>query len=108
VPISPIVRPWLDDVKARINPKIVKTVTANYEPRGCSYCRRTGFKGRIGIFEIFDVDADIREAIVNKKSSDELWKMARAKHAKTMLEDGLIKVAKGITTIEEVFRVISS
>jgi type II secretory ATPase GspE/PulE/Tfp pilus assembly ATPase PilB-like protein len=108
VPISPIARQWLDDVKARINPAIVKTVTANYESRGCAYCRRTGFKGRIGIFEIFDVDADIREAIVNKKSSDELWKMARAKHAKTMLEDGLIKVAKGITTIEEVFRVIST
>lgn len=108
VAISPIARQWLDDVKARINPKIVRTVTTNYEAHGCAYCRRTGYKGRIGIFEILDVDSEIREGIVNKKSSDDLWKMARAKHAKTMLEDGLIKVAKGITTIEEVFRVISS
>lgn len=108
VPISPIAHQWLADVKARINPKIVKAVTTNYEAPGCSYCRRTGFKGRIGIFEILDVDSEIRQAIVDKKSSDELWKMARIKHAKTMLEDGLIKVAKGITTIEEVFRVISS
>lgn len=108
VAISAIARQWLHDTKARINPKIVKTVTTNYEAHGCSYCRRTGFKGRIGIFEIFDVDSQIRQAIVDKKSSDELWKMARAGHAKTMLEDGLIKVAKGVTTIEEVFRVISS
>lgn len=107
-PISPIAKTWLSDVKARINPAILKTVTTNYRAPGCSYCRRTGFKGRIGIFEIMDVDGDIREGIVNKKSSDELWKMARAKKAKTMLEDGLIKVAKGMTTIEEVFRVISS
>jgi len=107
-PLSAIARQWLDDVKTRINPVIFKTITTNYAAPGCAYCRRTGFKGRIGLFEILDADADVRQAMVNKKSSDELWEIARTKHAKTMLEDGLIKVVKGMTTIEEVFRVVSS
>jgi type II secretory ATPase GspE/PulE/Tfp pilus assembly ATPase PilB-like protein len=45
--------------------------------------------------------------IVQKASSDKIWDAARKKGPKTMLEDGLIKVSKGITSIEEVFRVIS-
>jgi type II secretory ATPase GspE/PulE/Tfp pilus assembly ATPase PilB-like protein len=67
----------------------------------------TGFRGRIGIFEILIVDEEIKKLIIQKASSDEIWNHARTKGPKTMLEDGLIKVSKGLTSIEEVFRVIS-
>lgn len=107
-PVSALLSKWLNDTYIDIDPAIRAQVTTNYEAKGCAYCRRTGFKGRIGIFEILDVDSDIRAGIVEKRSSDEIAKIAREKHTKTMLEDGLIKVAKGMTTIEEVFRVISS
>jgi len=108
IPINALLVKRLTDAGSFITPEIRQKITTNYQAKGCVYCRHTGFKGRIGIFEILDIDDEMRDLIVSKKSTDEIWKKARARHAKTMLEDGLIKVVKGITTIEEVFRVIST
>lgn len=108
VPISPVIKKWLDENAKIVDPKIRALVKSNLEPKGCTNCRQTGFKGRIGIFEILDIDAELRQAVIDKKSSDEIWTIARKNHTKSMLEDGLLKVQNGQTTIEEVFRVISS
>lgn len=108
IPVNPLLAKWIEDVGPMIAPSIRDKITANYQAKGCAYCRHTGFKGRIGIFEILDIDDEIRELIIGKASSDQIWKAARTKLAKTMLEDGLIKVSKKLTTIEEVFRVISA
>ncbi len=66
-----------------------------------------GYKGRIGIFEVLQVTETIKELIVKEASSDEIQERARKEGMKTMVEDGFIKAAQGITTIEEVLRVIS-
>jgi type IV pilus assembly protein PilB len=105
--IDPIMQKKLDDLKKRISPEIAKMVRKNHASVGCHSCYGTGFRGRIGIFELLAVDESIKELVVNKATSNVIWDVARKKGAKTMLEDGLIKVAKGETTLEEVFRVIS-
>ncbi len=108
IPVSPVAMKMLDDAKETISPAIRTRVTSNFAARGCAYCHRTGYRGRIGIFELFDVDESAREQIVSGATTDQLWKQARKKGVKTMLEDGLLKVAARQTTIEEVFRVISA
>ena len=66
-----------------------------------------GYKGRSGIHEVFTVSPSIKEMILEKKTTDALQDQARKEHMLTMLEDGIFKAAKGVTTIEEVLRVIS-
>jgi type IV pilus assembly protein PilB len=65
-----------------------------------------GYKGRIGIFEVLPVTQTIKELILKEASADEIQLQAQKEGMLTMVEDGLIKAAQGITTIEEVLRVI--
>jgi type IV pilus assembly protein PilB len=76
-----------------------------YRGKGCSNCRNTGFEGRIGIFELLVMDEEIRAMIVRKESSNEIKKKAISSGMKTLYEDGVDKVKKGITTVEELLRV---
>ncbi len=64
-----------------------------------------GYKGRIGIFEVLEVSETIKDLIIKEATSDQIEKQARKEGMLTMLEDGFIKVAQGITSIEEVLRV---
>jgi len=76
-----------------------------YRGRGCSKCRDTGYKGRISIIEVLPVTERIRELILKSASADEIKKTAIEEGMHTLLEDGWIKVLKGITTYEEIMRV---
>ncbi len=76
-----------------------------YKGRGCKICRQTGYLGRVGIFEVLEITKNIRKLISEKADSDVIGRAAIAEGMKTMLEDGLEKVADGITTLEEVIRV---
>src|SRR3989344_2652010 len=76
-----------------------------YKGRGCKACHFSGYSGRIGIYEVLEVTKSIRKLIVERSDSDLIAKEAVREGMKTMLDDGLQKVAKGITTIEEVLRV---
>ncbi len=78
-----------------------------YRGRGCSACGQTGYRGRIGIFEILNIDEELRKLIIGSDFSlDNLNNLAKTRGMITMFEDGLRKAATGITTIEEVLRVI--
>lgn len=70
--------------------------------KGCAKCRGTGFKGRIGIFEIFIVDDEIRNMINEKKPTSALRQRARDIGMRTLREDGIRKVLAGMTTPDEV------
>ena len=72
---------------------------------GCRDCRHTGYRGRVGIYELLIVTDEIREMIVQRKSAGEVLVVARERGLKLMREDGWEKVLKGITTVEEVTRV---
>ncbi len=107
IPITKILESKLDEASNEVSPAIRKLLQYNYTSLGCGYCFHTGFKGRIGIFETLRVNENLKNLIYEKKTSDEIWRVAREFNTKSMIEDGLIKVTKGITTIEEVLRVIS-
>jgi len=69
---------------------------------GCGDCNHTGYKSRIGIFEFFQVDEEIRELIIQSPSVMQIAKKAKEKGMTTLKQDGIIKVLQGITTLEEV------
>jgi len=77
-----------------------------YAGRGCKVCGNTGFHGQIGIFEIMKVTESIRGLLLGKKPVDEIRKQAVKEGMVTMFEDGLNKIEKGVTTIEEILRVV--
>lgn len=76
-----------------------------YNGAGCKICHNTGYLGRVGIFEVLAVTKEIRKLIMQKADSDVIIKQAKTDGMTTMLEDGLIKIAQGITTVAEVLRV---
>ena len=75
---------------------------------GCKRCNYNGFSGRIGIYELLVIDDEIRNQIVSKASADQIRNAAFRKGFRTLLQDGLDKVKEGITTSEEVLRVMQA
>jgi type IV pilus assembly protein PilB len=73
---------------------------------GCPFCSRTGFRGRIGIYEVLGMDEDIEKLIVSMATSRDIGTLAREKGMNTLRQDGYIKIRGGITSIEEVLRVV--
>ncbi len=73
--------------------------------KGCKNCTNTGFKGRIGLFEILEISPKIHELILKKSGSKEIFNVAKSEGFFTMFDDGIDKVQRGMTTIEEVLRV---
>jgi type IV pilus assembly protein PilB len=84
-------------------PEEAKTVKIQ-KGRGCAVCSNTGFKGRAGLYEVMEVDDEIRELVLVGASAVELKKKAIEQGMITLRRSGLIKVAAGITTLEEVAR----
>ena len=73
--------------------------------RGCKECKQTGYRGRIGIFELLVLDEPVRNAILERRTSYEIRTISIALSGMiTLLEDGLVKAAAGITTIDELLR----
>lgn len=85
----------------------IAKIDALYKPRGCDYCSKTGYKGRTGLYEVLKNSDQIRELVLEKATTDEITEKAKEEGMRTMLECGLQKVIKGITSIEEVLRVVS-
>jgi len=80
------------------------TTMKTYKGKGCSTCNNTGYKGRIGLYEVMEVTDDIRELILIGASALELRKKAIDDGMITLRESGLHKIRSGVTTIEEVVR----
>jgi len=77
-----------------------------WEAQGCPVCQNTGYVDRIGIHEVLLIDDEIRQAVIDHKPAEAIQNLAVGKGMITMLEDGFIKVAAGVTTIEEILRVV--
>ncbi|MGE5297787.1 MAG: GspE/PulE family protein [Acidobacteriaceae bacterium] len=77
-----------------------------YQGAGCDECNNSGYKGRLSINEVMVMDNALRQAILTKASADDLKKIAVQQGMTTMLEDGILKAKQGITTIEEVLRIL--
>jgi type IV pilus assembly protein PilB len=79
-----------------------------YRGRGCENCRYTGYRGRIGIFEVFVMNAEIADLILRRAPISEIRDAAIASGMTTLLQDGWRKVLAGITTPQEVLRVVTT
>jgi general secretion pathway protein E len=77
-----------------------------YRGKGCDECGGKGYKGRVGIFEILEINEEIKKLILERVTSGEIRKEALKAGMVTMLSDGLNEVAAGITTLEEVLRAV--
>jgi type IV pilus assembly protein PilB len=77
-----------------------------YRAVGCSRCGGTGYRGRIGLYELMVVTEDIRNMILRRSATDEIAHVAEKEGMIPLREDGLLKAARGMTTIEEALRVV--
>jgi len=76
-----------------------------YEPVGCTRCSGTGYKGRVGLYEVLHVTEGIRSLALRRATPGEIAMFASAEGMTTLREDGLEKVRAGVTSIDEVIRV---
>jgi type II secretory ATPase GspE/PulE/Tfp pilus assembly ATPase PilB-like protein len=91
--------------KKRVQSENQEFYTASKE--GCTACNGIGYKGRIGICEMFVVSDEIKQLILASSVGEAgIEELARAHGMRTMVEDGLLKAIEGVTTLDEVFRVI--
>ncbi|MCD4699096.1 MAG: Flp pilus assembly complex ATPase component TadA [Phycisphaerae bacterium] len=94
-----------DGSVARYLTKHKADISQVYHGAGCDKCRNTGYKGRLGIYEMLEVDDEMRDLITSNPSLMELRRACSAHGMRTLVEDGLQKVAAGLTTVEEIARV---
>jgi type IV pilus assembly protein PilB len=89
---------------AGINPQEIKDKKL-YKPRGCDYCSGTGFRGRLGIFEMMQMNNELREMAFSRVPTNKIRKAALSGGMKSLLADGRLKVLAGTTTAEEIVKV---
>ncbi|HBS28214.1 MAG TPA: type II secretion system protein, partial [Phycisphaerales bacterium] len=98
VPLEEAVRHRLSAAEAGLFPGL-----RSRRGRGCEKCNSTGFRGRVGFFEMLRVTPALRAAVTERRTSVELLRLANGQFV-SMRRDGLIKASRGITTVEEVLR----
>jgi type II secretory ATPase GspE/PulE/Tfp pilus assembly ATPase PilB-like protein len=76
--------------------------------KGCDKCRKTGFSGRVGIYELLSVDDQLRDIIARNPNVSEFRRLCQERGMVTLREDGMKKVAMGLTTVSEVLRVTAA
>ena len=69
-------------------------------------CGQTGYRGRIGLYEVMPMSDELRRLILEQRPADELREAARAEGMRTLREDGLEKIRRGTTSVAEVLRVV--
>jgi len=94
-------------IKARVSPDIAAQADGMifYRKRGCPRCNQTGYKGRIGIFQLLAMTETLETLAAQKASREELERAAMEEGMRTLWDDGIAKVAAGLTSIEELARV---
>jgi general secretion pathway protein E len=90
----------------QVLPAELANVTANWrESVGCPQCQGTGYRGRVGIYELVYITADMQNLVLQRASLGEMRKLAAKEGFRTLREDGWIKAYQGVTSVDEVLRV---
>jgi type IV pilus assembly protein PilB len=92
--------------EARFPEELASKVDELYRPVGCSRCGKTGYRGRQGLYEVMPITEEIERLTVEARSSDDIRRVAVEQGMVTLRDDGLQKVAAGVTSLEEIFRVV--
>lgn len=108
--IDPDLMEHIQKVVTKIQPdeSVSKEELSNlkfYKGQGCDKCNNAGYQGRVGLFEVMKMNNKIRKAIIQRASSLEIEEIAIQTGMKTLEQDGIVKALKGLTSIEEVYRV---
>lgn len=98
------VPPPVDTLK-QLGPQFLDPELTFYRGRGCDKCHK-GYKGRLAIHEVLTVDESIRAAITEGASATQIESMAREQGMRVLLDDGLEKLKDGVTTPEEILRLL--
>lgn len=108
VPLEGKNKERVDKVLAGLRDKtaIPADISKMFEPVGCSVCNNTGFKGRIGVFEAVVIDSEMDALLRTSPSEHEIQALQHKKEILTMVEDGIMKVLTGITSLDELNRVV--
>ena len=77
-----------------------------HRPGGCTACGRTGYRGRFGVHEVMLMSEEIERLVIERRSTEDVQKTAVMQGMLTLRDDGLRKVAMGLTSLEEIFRVV--
>jgi type II secretory ATPase GspE/PulE/Tfp pilus assembly ATPase PilB-like protein len=110
IPIEGELKTKIDRVMERvkkINPGAIPAEPHVYQSIGCEACNATGFKGRIGIFEGIQVDGEIEKIVRDNPSARDIQEVQKKRPILFIAEDGMVKVLKGITSLDELERVVS-
>ena len=106
-PVTDEIAKVISDQLANHDPKDRRIPRVFYKGKGCENCGRTGYKGRLGIYEFLEIKGKVKDEIASPDFNlDKLQALAKDAGMKSMFEDGLEKVQLAVTTIEEVLRVI--
>src|SRR5437667_1796516 len=100
--------PSVDElIKARVSPDVAAQADGMvfYRKKGCPRCNQTGYKGRIGVFQLLAMSENLETLAASKASREELERAAMEEGMRTLWDDGIAKVAAGLTSIEELARV---
>jgi type IV pilus assembly protein PilB len=95
-----------DVARRMIKAGIVEPPKKMRVPVGCPECNQTGYKGRVGLFELFVMQETLRDAVRSTAQVGQLRMLARSCGMKTLREDGLDKIVQGMTTLDEILRVV--
>lgn len=98
-------KPKIKEILKKNKDPVVKKELVMFRAVGCPQCSQTGYKGRIGVFEVMVIDKVMEDLIGASPSKNEVLELAKKSGFLTMYQDGLLRVLEGITTIEEVERV---
>src|SRR5690606_37898089 len=102
-------QPSADEVELIQKLSPTSTVPATiYHPVGCDECNGTGYKGRIGIYELLKISDAIRDLITNQAPAHQIFEQAKSEGMQTLGEDGIYKVSEGTTSLEELNRVLGT
>jgi type IV pilus assembly protein PilB len=93
-------------VGARFPWKPGEPVPTLYRAVGCTACSKTGYKGRLALHEVMNVTEEIERMAVERASAEAIGRLARSQGMTTLRDDGMTKVAAGVTTLEEILRVV--
>jgi type IV pilus assembly protein PilB len=114
---GPTARPPLSQCKGHTRPRQVpgglrfpwedgKPLPELFRPVGCTNCSKTGYKGRLALHEVMLISEEIERLAVEKASATTIEHVAREQGMKTLREDGLSKVLAGVTSLDEILRVV--
>jgi type IV pilus assembly protein PilB len=103
--------PSVDElIAAHVNPEVAASLdgTPLYRKRGCPRCSHSGYRGRVGVYQLLEMNETIEELAATKASREEIERAAITSGMRTMWDDGISKIAAGLTSLEELARVVSS